>query len=280
MDSELETIPPKDTGTKTDGGTDKTFGGRKDARDTLRLTPLSLSLVMFTLPILSWIGKGLRGGKARHDGLVPGSKEAIAADKLYGGLRKWQDRHPGQIHPDAVQNPFCQSFRKNLSHDGKPLPVRAEPGQIPPKLSSDPHSNFAERIVATQKIEEPIPPPIPSVVSPGVSPLPAVCWLVRLTCWTLRGLRWSIGLARTLNRYFKSSSPCSKNGATTSATNESDLENLPPDLVREIDRDSAWNARAVKILCDSGSRVLAKLMNSGGHFRRIQRRDFLRPRRP
>jgi hypothetical protein len=189
---------------------------------------------------------GLRGGRGRADGLTPGSREAAQADRLYDVMRKWQDRNPGQIHPQ--EKSLAPSVRLRFEARRKPLP----PGET---LRGSP--------VVRRISVETIPPPLPSASAPGTGLdaaqvrdpadlLPAANAALILWAGTDIDplLREFIKLLEEWRDYARER----KLGVAKFSESE----------IAEINRDMAWSDSPKKIICESGSRILSKLLNKAG----------------
>lgn len=189
--------------------------------------------------------QGLRGGKARADGLIPGSEAAKRADRLYDVIRKWQDRNPGQIHPQEKSLP--PAIRAKFDARRKPLPTGATPVAA------------AIRRIPVQEL----PPPLPSA-SPGVGSAPPVADrdLDNVASAANAALvRWqgtdfepllveAVKLVEEFRQYSREKI-CLKVG-------------LPKEVIAEMERDAAWADGLKKTFCTNGSIVLGKLANSAG----------------
>jgi hypothetical protein len=188
--------------------------------------------------------EGNRGGRGRIDGLVPGSPAAASADKLYDCIRKWQDRNPGQIHPQEKslhpdKQKFFVSRRKIAPTNSIPL------SPVSHKIKSEP------------------PPPLPSMGAGNVrTDLPPsgdpadllVSARAALVAWAGTDIEpLLIELIKLLEEWRE-----------YAREKKLRLAHLPQATIDEINRDCEWDESPKKILCESGSRVLAKLLNKGG----------------
>jgi len=186
--------------------------------------------------------EGNKGGRGRADKLVPGSESAIKADKLYDCIRHWQDRNPGQIHPQ--EKSLHAAKQKFFADRRKPLPA----GQ--------PLSPVTR--IAVVDGDRPLPP-LPSAVPATVPEIGSQAALLDDARSAL--VRWAgtdiepllVELIKLLEEWRE-----------FAREKKLMLARLPQVTIDEINLDAAWNERPVKILCESGSRVLAKLLNAGG----------------
>ncbi|HXE43245.1 MAG TPA: hypothetical protein VN516_09495 [Candidatus Baltobacteraceae bacterium] len=190
--------------------------------------------------------EGLRGGKSRLDGLVPGSKEAKSASKLYESIRKWQDRNPGQIHPQ--EKSLHPSIAARFIARRKPVPpprtpiaaaISAAPVEtVPPVLPSA--ASRPEISLAGHQTDDPA-----ALLAPATAALEL--WIGTDVEQPLKDFIAVIEEWRDYSREKKLL-----------------LAKLPPDVVAEIKRDSQWNEGTKKIICERGGRVIAKLLNRAG----------------
>jgi hypothetical protein len=168
---------------------------------------------------------GLRGGRSRRDGLIPGSPEAADADKLYERLRKWHKRHPGQSHPDdkkypAVPRPLRPA---TVEREQAPLPGMVETDAALPASASSPG-------LVVDSADAPLVP------------------------WTGDDVQ---DLADEAVSIFEEVRQSSREGKARAAK-------LPETLVAEIKRDSAIHPRIKQKLAQSGARLSAKYLNKTG----------------
>jgi len=193
--------------------------------------------------------EGNRGGRGRIDGLVPGSEAAKRADGLYGAIRKWQDRNPGKVHPQ--ERSIAPAMAARLAARRKPLPS----APLNPLYSSRPEP---PPVIPSFKA-----PPVPGSDAPFGSPLvpntgdPADLFdsaRAALVAWAGTDIE---PLLKDLIKLLEEWREYAREKRLR-------LARLPDDLIAEINKETAWEETPKKIICESGSRVLAKLLNKGG----------------
>jgi hypothetical protein len=178
---------------------------------------------------------GLRGGRQRVDGLIPGSKEAREMDKLVDRIRYWRKKNPGKVHP--------------------------EQHKCPGRFGNPP----AATISAGPSI--PAPAPLPSAVpgnapvsfetpAPEIDPLDTLAGDAQsaLELWTGTDLE---DVLRELVELVEEWRQTVRDRKARKAL-------LPESVVKELAAASRWNDRLKNRVAISGSRVCAKLLNSSG----------------
>ena len=176
---------------------------------------------------------GLRGGRARLDGLIPGSAEAKKMDQRIDRIRYWKRKpeNAGKKHPEE----------------------RLCPGRFgnPPVTPAAPIQPVT------------IPAPLPSAVAPGAEPARtetdpldtlADSAALALERWTGTDLEDVLGELVSLVEEWRQSVREKK----------ARLALLSESTVKELAAASRWNERLKNRVAMSGSRVCAKLLNANG----------------
>jgi hypothetical protein len=193
---------------------------------------------------------GLRGGKGRADGLTPGSREAASADRLYDCIRHWQDRNPGKIHPQEKSLPAA--IRARFDARRKPLP----PGEVATPVAA------AIRRIRVETVQE--PPPLPSAAAApaaGVAVPPSGDPAALLPAAQSALVAWAgTDIEPLLREFVKLLEEWRDYAREKKLT----LAKFTEGEIAEISRDMEWEEGPKKIICESGSRILSKLLNKAG----------------
>jgi hypothetical protein len=189
--------------------------------------------------------EGLRGGRKRLDGLIPGSDAAKKASALYESIRKWQDRNPGLVHPQ--ERSLHPEIAKRISARRKPLPA----GTVP----------VAEAIrhIPVEPLAPPLPAAAPVVDSATISASPTPDNLVAAAELAL--VRWA---GTDFEPLIEEALGVCHDWRNFSREKQLRLAHLPEKSILEIEEETKWNERWTKIIRESGSRVFSKLLNKAG----------------
>ena len=195
--------------------------------------------------------KGLRHGRARKDGLVPGSKESIEADRRYDRIRQFLrvPSNAGKVHPEEKDCPpvIRQDFERR----------RQDLVRIAAANTRD-----AERVPRSFQRTEPTPPPLPSaggpaVPAPGAAPsLDTLADAASNAIVLWRGTEIEPVLSEFLLLV--------KDFREYKRELQLKAASFSPTEIAEILDEMKKTERLEKMICLHGGEVLAKLLNKAG----------------
>src|SRR6185369_3163759 len=191
---------------------------------------------------------GIRGGKERLDGHIPGSVEAIEADKLYGRIRKFRKANPGKAHHEEHKVPAARlasiiNFGKR-EHAAKTKTLR---NPVPASVAPEPPPLPGEFETA-RRVDSPAQT-IPVVDGdPNLSPVEEPV------------ARWNASEIKELSDEIIELIEDGNVGGLKEKLKR--VPNLPPDLYQEISQVANWPVGAKQIFKNRLPRVLEKWLNA------------------